>query len=78
MLLPLSVTLPRAWRGLLLPSRTSSICGDFGELGWRGFEVFYDFTRQHVGIGEIGAVFQGFVSSQKMSRLTLSRLISSP
>ena len=37
------------------------VSGDFGELGQSGLEVFYDFAGQHVGIGEVGAVFEAFV-----------------
>jgi hypothetical protein len=36
-------------------------------------EVFDDFSGDDVRDGKIGAVFEAFVLSQKMSRLGLSR-----
>jgi hypothetical protein len=37
------------------------ICGDFGELGEGGLEIFHDFGCDDVGIGKVGAVFEAFV-----------------
>ena len=34
---------------------------DFGELGERSLEVFDNFLRDNVGIGEIGAIFERLV-----------------
>jgi hypothetical protein len=34
---------------------------DFGELGESGLKILYDFRRNHIGIGQIGAVFEAFV-----------------
>jgi hypothetical protein len=42
-----------------------------------GFEVFDDFLRENVEIRKVVGFVEALVSSQNMSRLALSRLISS-
>jgi hypothetical protein len=37
------------------------ICGDFGELSERGLKIFNNFLSDHIRIGEVRAVFEGFV-----------------
>ena len=41
------------------------IVRDFGELGEGGLEVFHDLSRDHIGVGEIGAVFEAIVLQPK-------------
>src|SRR5436190_23915152 len=44
-----------SWRTSLVASELLplQICGDFGELGKSGFEVFDNFLRNHIGIGKM-------------------------
>ncbi len=42
-------------------SSALQVGGDFGELGQGGFEVFDDLSREDVGSGEVGAVFEALV-----------------
>ena len=48
-----------------LPSMSLIPFAPFGELGEGGWEVFSDFLSDDVGIGKIGAVFEGFVFEPK-------------
>ena len=47
---------------------------DCSELRERGFQILDDLGGDHVGIGQVGGVFEASSLSQKMSRLALSRL----
>src|SRR6266481_9041058 len=51
---------------VILPSMSLIPFAPFGELGEGGWEVFSDFLSDNVGIGKIGAVFEGFVFEQGM------------
>jgi hypothetical protein len=45
----------------------------FGELCWGGLEVFDDFLRNDVGIGEVGAVFERLILQPEPNRWEASR-----
>jgi hypothetical protein len=50
---------------------------DFGELSKSGLEVLDDLLRDDVGIGKMALSSNDSSFNQKMSRLTLSRFVSS-
>ena len=59
---------------IILRQSCYEIRGDGGKLLVGGQQIVRDFGGDDVGVGEIVGIFEAFVLSQKILRLSLSRL----